>query len=363
MKSVVRRPSEGFSKFVDFVRAGYPDVAPRTGHAPLFALLRRRLSDDEVVAVAEMIAETGPPIVQTDILVAVTELVRDTCLADDAVRVSQHLADTGWLVMDTTGQPMVRRTPLAQFPHDRRASATEDAAPRDPGETDLRGRRLVERMAHLAPAVAASSGIEETFADICAAAVELIPGADLADIMLIRDGHVVSIGATAELSATLDPLQQELGEGPCAQAASDTTVVRSNDLRREERWARYAPAAVELGVQSCLSFKLYSSSQSAATMNIFGCGADVWNDEAETTGAVLAAHAAAAIASSRWGAATRSPLAERERIGQAKGIIMERYGVDDICAFTMMRRLADEAGIQLAAVAQRVIDTRTPSAL
>jgi AmiR/NasT family two-component response regulator len=51
-------------------------------------------------------------------------------------------------------------------------------------------------------------------------------------------------------------------------------------------------------------------------------------------------------------------LSTRDRIGQAKGIIMERYGVDDVRAFDMMRRLSQESQMKLAEVAQRIIETR-----
>jgi AmiR/NasT family two-component response regulator len=48
----------------------------------------------------------------------------------------------------------------------------------------------------------------------------------------------------------------------------------------------------------------------------------------------------------------------RDRIGQAKGIIMERFGIDDVAAFGMLRRLSQESNTALVDIAQRVIDTR-----
>jgi hypothetical protein len=339
------------SRFIDFLRAGYPDVAPKRGYLPIFALLRRRLSDEEVAIVAKMIAQAGPPVVHNDIRSAITGLIGDAPVPDDSDRVSRHLADTGWLVMDQSGRVVITNAHLA-----------EDARTMTNCETHLSGPELVNRMAHLAEDFSARRPIEEVFSDVCAAAVELMPGADLADIMLLRDGEVLSLGATSELSRKLDELQQHFGEGPCAQAAMDATVVRTDDFHTDPRWTRYAPAALELGVRSCLSFKLYSAGPIAATMNIFGFGADVWDDEAETIGAILAAHASAAIGASLWGSEMSSPLAARDRIGQAKGIIMERYGVDDVCAFEMLRRLCDGTDLQLVDLADRVIATRTPGA-
>ncbi len=135
-----------------------------------------------------------------------------------------------------------------------------------------------------------------------AAAVELIPGADLAGVLLVKKGgDFESHAETDSLVAKLDKLQHDFGEGPCAEAALPHTIVRSDDLRSEPRWPRYAPAAVDLGVLSGLSFKLYTADRTAGALNVFSHQADVWDTDAETTGAILAAHAATAILAQRQG--------------------------------------------------------------
>ncbi|MGB6205735.1 GAF and ANTAR domain-containing protein [Mycobacterium sp.] len=218
---------------------------------------------------------------------------------------------------------------------------------------------LAVRMAELARAIAAPHTLEHILADVTAAAVELIPGADLAGVLLVKKGgHFESLADTAGLVAQLDKLQHDFGEGPCAEAALQETIVRSDDLRSEARWPRYAPAAVQLGVLSGLSFKLYTADRTAGALNLFGFEADGWDTDAETTGAVLAAHAAAAILAGRGAEHLQAALASRDGIGQAKGIIMERYGVDEIRAFEMLRLLSQESQIKLVDIAQRVIESR-----
>jgi len=76
------------------------------------------------------------------------------------------------------------------------------------------------------------------------------------------------------------------------------------------------------------------------------------------TGAVLAAHAATAILAQRQEEQLQAALLTRDRIGQAKGIIMVTYGVGDVVAFEMLRRISQETQTKLADIAQRVIDTR-----
>jgi GAF domain-containing protein len=221
---------------------------------------------------------------------------------------------------------------------------------------------LAVRMAELVRTIAAPRTLEQILKDVTTTAVELIPGADVAGVLLVKKGGAFeSLADTAGLAAELDKLQHDFGEGPCAEAALQETVVRSDDLRTESRWPRYAPAAVELGVLSGLSFKLYTADRTAGALNLFSFRAGVWDTDAETTGAVLAAQGAAAILATRHGEHMQAALSTRDRIGQAKGIIMERYDVDDVRAFEMLRLLSQESQTKLAEVAQRVIETRSGS--
>ena len=177
-------------------------------------------------------------------------------------------------------------------------------------------------------------------------------------LLIGKGGRFESVAGTSDLPHRLDELQMKFREGPCVQAALDDLIVRTDDFRTEQRWPSYSAAVVELGVLSGLSFKLYTSAQTAGALNLFSFKPNAFDAEAETIGAVLAAHAAAAILASRQGEQLESALSTRDRIGQAKGIIMERYDVDDIAAFEMLRKLSQDSNTRLTDVAQRVIETR-----
>jgi hypothetical protein len=220
---------------------------------------------------------------------------------------------------------------------------------------------LAVHMAKLAQSVAVPRSVKDILATVTAAAVELIPGADTAGVLWLHKGGFESLGDVTDLPEKLDQLQHDWQEGPCYQAALDDTVVRTDDFRLEERWPRYAPAAVELGVLSGLSFKLFTAERAAGALNLFGFESQAWDADAETIGTVLAAHAAAAILASRQDEHMQAALASRDRIGQAKGVIMERFGVDEIRAFEMLRVLSQESNSKLVDIAQRVLDTRATS--
>lgn len=217
---------------------------------------------------------------------------------------------------------------------------------------------LALRMAELAQVISLRR-VDDVLVDVTAAAKELIAGVDIAGVLLVgKGGTHQTLAPTSDVMFKLDELQMTTGEGPCLQAALDEIVIRTDDFRDEPRFPNYAPKVVELGLLSALSLKLYTADRTAGALNLFGYEPRPWNSEAETIGMVLAAQAASAILASRESEQLQSALSTRDRIGQAKGIIMERFKIDDVRAFAMLRQLSQDANIKLIDVAQRVIDTR-----
>ncbi|MBU8814456.1 GAF and ANTAR domain-containing protein [Mycolicibacterium goodii] len=224
---------------------------------------------------------------------------------------------------------------------------------------ESQNHELAVRMADLARAVASPRSLQDVLAGVTAAAKELIPGVDTAGVLLIGPGNTFeSLAGLNELPHELDELQMRFDEGPCRQAALADVVVRTDDFRVEQRWPRYSPGSVELGVLSGLSFKLYTADRTAGALNLFSYSAHAWDEDAVTTGMVLAAHAASAIVASRQEEQLKTALLSRDRIGQAKGIIMERFKVDDVQAFEIMRQLSQHNNTRLVDIATQIIESR-----
>jgi hypothetical protein len=74
-----------------------------------------------------------------------------------------------------------------------------------------------------------TSIIEEVLGGVTAAAVELIPGVDFADVLLIQDSQLQATAATSELASTLDQVQLLTRRGPCWDAASDQDCTHEAD--------------------------------------------------------------------------------------------------------------------------------------
>jgi hypothetical protein len=94
--------SDLLMRMVGFLRAGYPEGVPAHDYIPLLALLRRRLSDDEVIALAAELTSSGSrtPVGGADVGVAITKLTDEVPSPADTERVKRRLVAVGWPVTD-----------------------------------------------------------------------------------------------------------------------------------------------------------------------------------------------------------------------------------------------------------------------
>lgn len=87
------------AKIVAWITAGYPEGVPGPDRVPLFALMRQRLTDDEVKAVTRELMNRGE-FDQVDIGVQITQLTDELPAPADIERVRARLAAKGWPLDD-----------------------------------------------------------------------------------------------------------------------------------------------------------------------------------------------------------------------------------------------------------------------
>jgi hypothetical protein len=92
------------TRVVEWLRAGYPTGVPRQDYVVLLGLLRRKLTDEEVRAIAGALVEGGRPEEDPISRIEIEDLIRASMLQsareEDVVRVSAHLATGGWPLAD-----------------------------------------------------------------------------------------------------------------------------------------------------------------------------------------------------------------------------------------------------------------------
>ena len=87
------------AKIVAWITSGYPEGVPGPDRVPLFALLKPRLTDDEVKAVAKELLERGE-FDDVDVAVLITQLTDELPAREDIERVRNRLATKGWPLDD-----------------------------------------------------------------------------------------------------------------------------------------------------------------------------------------------------------------------------------------------------------------------
>ncbi len=87
------------AKIVAWITSGYPEGVPGPDRVPLFALLSRRLTDDEVKAVAKELTNRGE-FDAVDIGVLITQITDELPAPEDLERVRNRLAAKGWPLDD-----------------------------------------------------------------------------------------------------------------------------------------------------------------------------------------------------------------------------------------------------------------------
>jgi hypothetical protein len=84
------------SKIIEWLRAGYPEGVPDVDYIPLFALLGSELTDSEVSAIAEELANESKPESAEAIRRAIAEVTHQQPKESDINRVKARLAAGGW---------------------------------------------------------------------------------------------------------------------------------------------------------------------------------------------------------------------------------------------------------------------------
>jgi GAF domain-containing protein len=162
--------------------------------------------------------------------------------------------------------------------------------------------------------------------------------------------------------ALLDKIQYARREGPCLSAAWQQHMIRIDDLTSEARWQAFCRDAVEQSpIRSVMSFQLFADQKKMGALNFYAEQAGVFDDDAVEAGLILATHTALAWKLVRREEQFRSALGSRDIIGQAKGMLMERFAIDAVQAFELLKRLSQSSNEPLAAVARQLVETEHPS--
>ena len=183
--------------------------------------------------------------------------------------------------------------------------------------------------------------------------------ADHAGITLIRNHHLETVAATDQLVRLADAFQYELDEGPCRDSSWERQTLLVGDLTTDGRWPQWASMVTALGIESVLAAELTGNgTRRLGSINVYWTRRRTFTADDIAFVNIFARHAAIALAHSLDEAGLYMALDSRKLIGQAQGILMERYGLDEARAFEVMRRVSQDQNIKLRDIAANLVANR-----
>lgn len=195
----------------------------------------------------------------------------------------------------------------------------------------------------------------------CAALLE----GDLTGVVLEdSDGTLRLAATTSEAMSIVEELELLDGDGPCVHAYRSGERVRMPDLSdTPERWSTVIDELRHLGMRSGLALPLRLRDERIGALNLYTSRArdftedDVHVAQAFADVAVIGILQHRAIdAAERRAIQLQQALDSRVLIEQAKGVMVQRHGIDAAEAFERLRSHARSSRRRLADVAGDLLD-------
>lgn len=198
---------------------------------------------------------------------------------------------------------------------------------------------------------------------IVAGAVTLIPGTSAAAVeQLNRQGRLEApLAAGDEVARAMMQAQNDTGQGPCLDASRDGKQVLTGDLTLDQRWPLFAARVSALGIRAVICTPMEAAGRTVGVLSLMSRTTHFLQDEHESgvLATVFAAHAAIALTGARQLQDSSAALANRDVIGQAKGILMERFKLAPDAAFATLVRISSDNNIKLRLLCEELCRTGT----
>lgn len=203
-------------------------------------------------------------------------------------------------------------------------------------------------------------GPVETIERVCEYALQTV-GCDYAGVIVLhkKNSTIETITATDPIIEKLDQIQMDAGEGPDIEVLTDRVSLIVSDTKLERRWPHWAELVASYGIRSLLNVRIHTTNEVLGTLNLYSRRPDNFDTDDQAVAYVIARHAAVAIATARTEENLERAIDARKVIGQAQGILMERFDLDADKAFQVLVRYSQHSNIKLRDIAQTLAQTRS----
>jgi GAF domain-containing protein len=189
--------------------------------------------------------------------------------------------------------------------------------------------------------------------------VQTLPCGYSAVVRCASGGRVTFEAVTASsLLSIVERVANQTGEGPSLDAFRDKTTVLMDDVFEETRWPLYrAEIRAHTAIRSALALYLDFVGEALGVLAFYDDRPGWFTDERIHVAEVFADHATIALAKAAdhdQARQTRAALASNRVIGNAVGILMATYRVDQQQGFDLLRQVSNHTNRRLVSIAEEV---------
>ncbi|NYE70042.1 GAF and ANTAR domain-containing protein [Microlunatus parietis] len=181
-------------------------------------------------------------------------------------------------------------------------------------------------------------------------------GASSAAILLGQNPKRLEVAASTEGGDALVRLAVT-DSGPISDAFESPAAVVVGDITAQHRWPGWPPD-IEHDLRSLLLVRLRIGQRPAGLLLAGHPEPGAFDTDDAAVAHIVARHASVAVAGSRQQATLAEAVDARKLVGQAMGILMERYEIDSDRAFAVLRRYSQDTNTKLRQIAIQLIETR-----
>lgn len=217
-------------------------------------------------------------------------------------------------------------------------------------------RSLNDLLDTVATSLSETGDLPDTLSRITHSALDTVPGAEYVSISVRHpDDRLETLAPTSPLAEQLDELQYELREGPCYDAVTDEDVNYCSDLATDGRWPVYGPRANALGVCSQMAIRLTERGETYTGLNLYSRKPRAFDGPPDVA-RLFSSHAKVALGYAHELGTLHAAVTSRQTIGEAVGIIIERYKLDQQRAFEFLIRVSQTRNVKLREVAADIVN-------
>ena len=199
---------------------------------------------------------------------------------------------------------------------------------------------------------------QHALAVITEGAVAIIEGAEHSAVVVkAGPARMEGLSVYGCLPPLVMGLQNDIGEGPCLEALSQTSQVVVGEVSTETRWPLFSQRVQPMGIGSMICTPLTVEDKVVGSLTLASSRPHAFDEEAAGLAEVFAAHATLALVGAEEVRNLTAMAASRDVIGQAKGILMERLKLTNQEAFATLVRASQNHNIKLRVLCEQLNET------